>query len=378
MNSIENNYLCPSSEDSDVPDLLNNTPHFSYFEYWPPSLFYLPVKLYCILLGLLYRSFTLPTIANPSFDQGGFVGESKSQILGLVPDTLKPLFATHTFIQRTGADVLSIKRDLECAKANMAAENIVFPCVAKPDIGAKGAGVQRVFNETELESYIDAFPLGERIILQQLHDYPNEAGLFYIRKPGEEKGRIFSFTLKFFPRVRGDGVSTLRELIMNHPRAGRIAHLYLERHKKNLDTVLSKDQEYKITFAGSHARGTIFKNANHLITEKMEQVWDDISRQIPEFYFGRYDIRFNSLADLESGGGVKIIEINGAGAEATHIWDSKTRLWDAYGILFKQYKVLAEIGAANRDRGFVAEKFMTVVKLIRRDSELTNMYPITH
>lgn len=377
MSSLEN-YLCPECEGTDVPDLVTGTPDVSYYEYWPAWLFYLPLKIYGIYLGLRFGSFTLPTISNPSFDQGGFVGESKSQIMDLVPDEIKEHFAVHTTILRSGLDELSIKRDLEQAKANMAAENIAFPCVAKPDIGARGAGVQRVYNDEELVNYIRQFPLGEKIILQAMFDYPNEAGLFYIRKPGEEKGKIFSLTLKFFPRVTGDGTSTLRELIKNDPRAGKIAHLYFERHKEHLDVVLRKGQIYKIAFAGSHSRGIIFKDANHLITPKMEETWDRISKGVPEFYFGRYDIRFNNMVDLEQALDAKIIEINGGGAEATHVWDSKTPILKAYKTLAEQYRLLCEIGHLNRKRGYKPEKFMDVVKLIRKDAELTINYPTTH
>jgi hypothetical protein len=39
-----------------------------------------------------------------------------------------------------------------------------------------------------------------------------------------------------------------------------------------------------------------------------------------------------------------VIEINGAGSEATHIWDPKTSLFEAYTTQFLQWKYLFEVG----------------------------------
>jgi membrane protein DedA with SNARE-associated domain len=52
------------------------------WEFWPPWLAYLPVVPYILFLAIRYRSLTLFTAANPGIPSGGFVGESKSDILG--------------------------------------------------------------------------------------------------------------------------------------------------------------------------------------------------------------------------------------------------------------------------------------------------------
>ena len=102
--------------------------------------------------------------------------------------------------------------------------------MVKPDIGMRGLGVQCVKREEDLLAYIDSFPSGATMIVQELFDYPLEVGLFYVRKPTEEKGSIFSLTLKCFSHVQGDGQSSLKKLIEDHPRFGKIAHIYLPRH----------------------------------------------------------------------------------------------------------------------------------------------------
>src|SRR5688500_13426566 len=47
------------------------------WEFWPAWLFYAPVAVTYFRLAMRYRSFTVPTAANPGMFSGGFVGESK-------------------------------------------------------------------------------------------------------------------------------------------------------------------------------------------------------------------------------------------------------------------------------------------------------------
>jgi len=280
---------------SDIVEGQSKARAISYYEFWPTWLFYFPMKIYGVYLALRYGGLTLPTITDPLFDVGGFHGESKAQIYEQIPQAIRAQFA-HT---------ISVKKDtnihdqeiLMQALERVADVEWTFPFIVKPDIGLRGMGVQRVFNDADLLNYIKDFPDDETFVLQDMYDYKYEAGLFYIRKPDEQKGRIFSLTTKDFSYVIGDGTSTLKALIENHRRYGRIAHVFLPRHADKLDMILKAGERYRIAFAGSHSRGTIFRDGNHLITPAMEAAWDKISKQIPEFYFGRFDIRFNDNID---------------------------------------------------------------------------------
>jgi len=51
-------------------------------------LFYPPVVAYIAYLGIKFRSWTLFTAANPAISAGGFVGESKYQILEQLKNAL--------------------------------------------------------------------------------------------------------------------------------------------------------------------------------------------------------------------------------------------------------------------------------------------------
>jgi hypothetical protein len=215
-------------------------------------------------------------------------------------------------------------------------------------------------------------------MLQSLIDEEGEAGVFYIREPGEKKGRITSLTLKYFPRVNGNGKKTLRELILDDPRAGKLAHLYFERHRERLDDVIKDGESIRLAFAGSHSRGTIFRNGNDQITDAMTDAFDQIAQSIDEFYIGRFDVRFGDFETFRNGSGFRIIEINGAGGEQTHIWDARTTIGGAYKALVQQFGALYRIGAANRRRGFKPTSLRTLIKVWLGEKKLTRHYPMTH
>ena len=358
-----------------MPPLDTSGPALSYFEFWPGYLFYAPVGLLWAFLAARYRSATLPTIANPLFPLGGLMGESKADVLDTITGGAKSHVAPFVTYLKTGHDDIAL--DVQRAKKAMVQAGLSYPVVAKPDLGMRGIGVRPVRNDRDLRKYLTDFPHGNKLLLQKMIPFDGEAGVFYVRLPGEEKGEILSLTLKYFPHVIGNGTSTLEELIHADPRAGRIPHIYLDRHKDNLQTVLPKGQPFRLAFAGSHSRGTIFKNGNHFITKEMTDAFDRIAKQIPEFYFGRFDVRFADIEDLQQGHGFSILEINGAGGEATHIWDSKTRLIDAYRSLFRQHSLLFKIGARNRARGFRPVKAWDLMRAILKESSLTKAYPST-
>lgn len=325
-------------------------PVTSGFEFWPPWLFYLPVVPWWLWLSLRHRGVLLPTAANPSIHAGGFIGESKGAILSLVPREQRRWVAPWVaWRKEAGASI-----DAACAEAAAIMERnaLVFPLVAKPDVGQRGAGVRPLQDSRQLREYLEAFPAGARLILQTLVPFPHEAGILWYRLPGEDRGRIFSVTRKEFPAVTGDGQRTLRDLILADPRARRLRRVYLRRHRERQEAIPAAGERVPLVFAGNHCQGAIFRNGAELASPELAARIDEIARSIPEFHFGRFDLRFRSEEELSRGEGFVIVEINGAGAEATHIWDARTRLGDAYAVLFAQFRILFEIGARNRERGF--------------------------
>ena len=169
----------------------------------------------------------------------------------------------------------------------------------------------------------------------------------------------------------------LRDLILADPRAGRVPHLYLPRHADRLDHVPEAGEPVRLAFAGSHSRGSIFRNGSHLITPAMTARFDAIARSMPEFWFGRFDIRFADIARLQDGEDFTIVEVNGAGAEMTHVWDRSISLRQARWDIMEQYRLLFAIGRANRDRGHRGQGLRDFWQAYRREKALTPLYPPT-
>jgi hypothetical protein len=350
----------------------------SFFEFWPMWAFYPPVALYAVWLMLRYRGVLLPTVANPSFPGGGFFGESKAEILDLAVHHIGDWVAPFVLVARRPlTPASSLAAQTAAALAQLAQAGLSLPVVAKPDLGCRGAGVKLIRTEVDLQTYLEAFPENANLLLQQLVPHEGEAGVFYCRHPDWAEGRIISLTLKYFPYVYGDGKRNLRQLITDDPRAGPLSHLYLTRHAARLGTIPGVGEAVRLAFAGSHSRGAIFRNGTHLVTPAMVARFDALSKAIPEFYFGRFDIRFADFAQVQAGQGFTIVEANGAGAESTHIWDRKTSLWTAWRDLMVQYKLLFQIGRANVDRGFKPLRIREFLRWREREKELTPRYPAT-
>jgi hypothetical protein len=341
----------------------------SFFEFWPDWLFYLPVVAHWVALGLRYGDFSLPTAANPDITAGGLCGERKTETLDLVQGTARELLARYISVEAKPGAAPSMTREFVSAGFD-------YPVVVKPDIGCNGTGVRLLHGPDDLELYLSAFPSGERIVLQEFVPHEGEAGIFYVRHPDEARGRITSITLKHAPVLIGDGRSTLRQLIHADPRAGRIPHIYLPRLAHRLESVPDSGERVRLVFVGNHCKGSIFEDGTPLATAALTDVFERIARSMPNFHFGRIDIRFESLPALLRGEGFRIIEINGTGSEATHIWDPTTSLREAWRAQFSHYGAAFRIGAANRARGFRTSGIRSMYRLWRRQKRLMAAYPL--
>ena len=364
----------PAISCANMPLLDPAAPSLSYFEFWPAWAFYAPVWVWIAALAIRHGGIRLPLLANPGFPASGLVGEEKSSIFPRIRGEASRLVPPWIAVKRARATSALQSLAVEAA---LARQNLRFPLVAKPDIGCRGAGVRPIRDSKALCQYLAEFPDDETLILQQMVDVVGEAGVFYVREPGERQGRIISLTLKYFPHIVGDGQRTVRELILADPRAGRIARVYLDRFASEADEVLPQGETRRLVFSGSHSKGAIFKNGNAWITEAMRARFDAIADGIDGFHFGRFDIRFADFDAFRAGRDFAIIEVNGAGAESTHIWDSATSLLSAWRALFLQFRLLFRIGAMNRRRGAKTESWRVFLRRWQHERTLRDRYPAT-
>lgn len=347
-------------------ELVGRWRRWTRWEFWPLWMFYPPVVLYVLYLGLKHRSFTLFTAANPAIEEGGFVGESKSAILRGLGQT--PSGRAHVAPWRLLRGDLSTQARIEAAAAFRHDRATDFPIVLKPDHGERGAGVAIVRSQPELDAYLGS-SAGRDVIIQE-YVAGEEFGVFYYRIPTESRGRIFSITRKVFPSLIGDGVSTREDLILNDARAVCLARAYLETQGELRDQIPAVGESFPLIDIGTHCRGAVFLDGIEFKTPELENGIDRLAKGFPGFYFGRFDIRTPSLVDFQRGQNFQVVELNGVTSEATHIYDPKHSVFNAYRTLFAQWRLAFIIGATNRSAGAQPATLRTLAKkIVARRSE---------
>lgn len=357
---------------ADLPPFENDGPPASPFEFMPAWRFYLPLAPYILKLARQHGGLTALTAADPEIPAGGLVGESKSQLLDQVSGPSRALIAPYLRLERDPATIPPT--DLS---ARMLQTGVTFPAVAKPDMSCRGAGVRRVNTLDDVARYWADFPKGAAMMLQTRVEHEPEAGIFYVRDPETDQSSIFSMTLKYTPKVMGDGTSNLKDLILADPRARRTAKVYFQKPNIDLERVPAEGEAVPLAFAGNHCRGAGFRDGAEFVTDALTACVDEIMRSMPDFYFGRMDVRFESLAKLKQGKGFGIVEINGVGSEATHIWDNRFTLKNARAVMKDQFRIAYETGAKMSDRGAEATGLGQLIWMWLKERRLTARYPVS-
>lgn len=326
------------------------------WEFWPLWLFYLPLVPYIFWLALRHRGFMTITAANPGIPHSGIVGESKHEIL-------QPL-AHDVAVRTERIDDRAPEARIAKGEAILARDDWKFPVIVKPDAGQRGAGVRLARDYHALHEALREHD--DPVLLQEYHAGPYEAGIFYVRRPGESQGTIFSITDKHPPVIEGDGASTIEELIWNDPRLRMQAKVFLQRWAKRRDDILHTRERLILAVAGNHCQGTKFADGAHLITPELTDAIHRAVAPLGAFHFGRLDVRYADADELRAGRGFKIIEVNGATSESTNVYDPSWSLLRAYRVLARQWRILFEIGAENRRRGVTPTPVGELLREVRR------------
>lgn len=121
--------------------------------------------------------------------------------------------------------------------------------------------------------------------------------------------------------------------------------------------------------------GGLYRDGAAFITPQLTAAVDAIARDMPEFYFGRFDVRFDTLSELSAGQGFTIMEINGAGSEAIHAWDPGIGLAAGLRLIFEKQSLLFAIGDAMRRQGVRPIGLFRLIKLNQRQNRLIARYP---
>jgi hypothetical protein len=276
--------------------------------------------------------------SNPTIKNGGFVMESKKEVYDLIPQHYYP----KTILVREGTSFDNVL-------AIVAKAGIPFPLIAKPDIGLKGCAVKKVNSEADLKAYAEKANFD--YLIQDLIPFKNEIGIFYVRYPHEEKGRITGIVAKEFLIVTGDGQSTIEKLLKKDPRHELQLKSLQKEYGKKLQDIPPAGKKLNLVPYGNHARGAKFIDVSHWATPELNAIINKVCLQINGFYFGRIDLMYNTIEELERGESFSIVEVNGAGSEPTHIYDPKHSLLFAWKELIRHISYMYEISVANHKKG---------------------------
>ncbi len=325
------------------------------WEFWPGWAFYPPIVIYILWLGIRHRSPLAFTAANPGIEASGFVGERKVEcllpLMANAPELVAPL-------KLLRAD-LPLGERIEQARHFVAREG-GYPVVLKPNIGQRGRGVAIIRDADALREYLSEAP-GDTIIQRYIDGA--EFGVFVYRDPLTQAAQVFSVTNKCFPRVVGDGVKPLHQLIRDDARARLIAPLLWRKFGDRIERVPAAGEDVPLVEIGAHCRGSLFLDASELATDALRVQIARVFTALPGFHFGRLDLRCPSAEALARGEGIRILEVNGVSAEAAHIYHPGTPLWRGYASMLRQWKLAFAIGLRNVRTG---AQPLTITDFFRR------------
>jgi hypothetical protein len=325
-----------------------------HWEYWSFNTVYVPIYIVWIGLCLRARSFFFFAASNPTIKNGGFLNESKKEIAPLIPPTLHP--KTVFFSIPCNADI--VLQELH-------KKGLLFPMIGKPDIGGRGRGVKALKEEEDVRSYVKNAFLDFHI--QEFVPYKKEVGIFYYRYPNEVNGKLSGIVSKEFLKVNGDGLHNIHELLKKNKRAVLQLPSLENMYREDLLRVLPDGEEKILVPYGNHARGAMFIDESFLIDEALTKRVDGICKQVPGFYFGRLDIRYNTWDELKQGKNFSIIEVNGAGSEPTHIYDPRHSLFFAWKEIIRHWILLWQISRMNHQKGYRYLTMKEGLRMFRED-----------
>jgi hypothetical protein len=144
-------------------------------------------------------------------------------------------------------------------------KELKYPIIIKPTICSGGCrGVYIVNDYIECMQIINDNNIDPNSYMTQtfLEDYSLEVGILYQKYPWDKSGKIVEIC-----------------------------------EKKNKENIRIYDRNNIV-------------DRNNLISDKLNNIINDISNKIPNFYVGRYDVRYKTEKDLLNGD-FKIVEVNG-------------------------------------------------------------------
>jgi hypothetical protein len=306
-----------------------------HWEAWHYHLKYIPISPVWLWYCIRARSLWFFTASNPSITFGGFEGEGKDEIYRQLPCDTYPK-----------SILISADVPFDSVENERKEKGFEFPFIVKPDVGMMGYMFRKISSKEELKLYHEVISVD--YIIQKFVEYPIEVSVFYYRMPDSDKGTISGFLMKQQPEVTGDGKSTLAELITRNEDLKYKQNEMMARHQKHLDLILPENEKLILSYASNRSQGGKLVSLAHEIDARLVDIFDKISAQTKYFYYGRYDIKCESIESLKSGKNFSILEYNGAGAGIQHVYGNHLALSQACKTILAHWCVLYKISMHNK------------------------------
>lgn len=311
--------------------------YITHWESWHWFAKYILIAPAWAWFCLRARTLWFFTPSNPTITFGGFAGETKREVYQQLPEGTWP---KSIFIS-SDMSLTEIVRQMDD-------RDLVFPVIAKPDSGLMGFMFRKIDTMDHLRQYHAVMEVD--YIVQEFIDFPLEISVFYYRFPDQAKGTITGFLRKEFLEVLGDGESTLLQLIRRYPRVQFRLEEMKGKHASRLNDIIPAGERYCLSYALNLSRGGKLISLASEKDERLLSIFDSISHHA-QLYYGRYDIRCQSIEDLKERKKYSILEYNGCGAEPHHVYGDSNTLMKACSILVHHWHMLFRISRHNHRQG---------------------------
>ena len=309
-----------------------------HWETWDYRIKLVPLLPVWFWHCLRARTLWFFTPSNPTLTFGGFEGEGKREMYAQLPPGSYPK-SVYISPEVAFAAVSKLVTDTFTN----------YPVAVKPNVGMMGLLFRIIHTPDDLRQYHER--VGVEYIVQELITYPIEVSVFYYRMPGAERGTITGFVRKDELAVVGNGQDTLLKLIKVYAPVRYRQTEMQAKHANRLDYIIPAGESYPLSHALNQTRGGQLVSLAHEKDGVLLALFDGLSHYTGQFYFGRYDVKTTSVADLKAGRNFSILEFNGAGAAPHHVYGNGHSLWQAYAIVLHHWAMLARISRENHRRG---------------------------
>lgn len=310
----------------------------------PMPVFYIPIAVAVLFLGLRYRAPFAVLNANSRFRLGGLFPGSKQDFFellqgdpGLVPASIK---------LEAGFNEANLRRawDRFCELCGSKPNRFVV----KPDDGVRGQDIRFFDNADELLWFWKSDLRGENDWLLQEYVGGIEVAIFYNKANPKDAGRVLSMTLKHGFEITGDGKSPISELIDQSAADPATRNRVARTNKTRLAAIPAADEAVELIPVRNHHLGATFQDITALITPRLEAKICGLLDTIAGFNHGRLDCRVSDLTSLQEGKNIRILEANALYSEPVHAYDPRYNLRDAYRIFISHWHHALLAGLAHR------------------------------